>query len=75
LDRSPHALVWGLELLQDKRDQILRGMATEIGTTSSSLQRIMKRDQLPDALGVTKILMWLTEPNPKAGNKARKRAR
>ncbi|WP_145928171.1 MULTISPECIES: hypothetical protein [Bradyrhizobium] len=64
-----------LAALQEKRGQTLRSMAAEIGTTASSLQRIMKRGQLPDALGMTKILMWLTEPFPKADGKARKRAR
>ncbi len=53
-----------LEAYQRKFDIENRQMAKEIGISASSLSRI-KSGTMPDALGMAKILLWLstgTEP-------------
>ena len=48
-----------LEAYQQKHDVENRQMAKEIGIPASSLSRI-KGGTLPDAAGLAKILLWLT---------------
>lgn len=55
-----------LESYQQKHDVENRAMAKEIGIPASSLSRI-KGGTMPDALGLAKIMVWLTV---QTGNKS-----
>ena len=48
-----------LAAYQQKHDVENRQMAKEIGISASSLSRI-KGGTMPDALGMTKIMLWLS---------------
>lgn len=49
-----------LAALQQKHDIENREMAKQIGIPASTLSRI-KGGAMPDAFGLTKILVWLTK--------------
>ena len=49
-----------LEAYQQKHDVENRQMAKEIGILASSLSRI-KGGTMPDAIGLAKIMLWLTK--------------
>ena len=51
-----------LAAFQQKHDVENREMAREIGISASTLSRI-KGGTMPDALGMAKIMVWLSQPH------------